>query len=86
MENCLFFTILRLIEEYAFRICETAITLNFIWVYGRMAIRHIREIERRDRLPAPKLRHRRGRIRASKATRGSPAYRIPREGRHVRRN
>jgi hypothetical protein len=41
MGTAQFFVYLSLVEEYAFHICETAIFLAFIWVYGRMAIRHI---------------------------------------------
>jgi hypothetical protein len=36
-----FLEILSTVDEVAFRVCETAITLTFIWVYGRLAIRHI---------------------------------------------
>ncbi len=51
-----FFACLSLLEEYAFHICETAITLAFIWVYGRLAIRHILALGRKDkRSPSPKL-------------------------------
>jgi hypothetical protein len=43
-----FLKILSLIVEYAFHVCETAITLTFIWVYGRLAIRHILTLGRKD--------------------------------------
>jgi len=43
-----FLNILALIVEGAFHICETAITLTFIWVYGRLAIRHILTLGRKD--------------------------------------
>jgi hypothetical protein len=42
-----FLDYLSLIVEYAFHICETAITLTFIWVYGRLAIRHILALGRK---------------------------------------
>lgn len=44
-----FFAYLSLSEEYAFHICETAITLAFIWVYGRLAIRHILSLGRKEK-------------------------------------
>lgn len=50
-----FFDLLSLVEEYAFHICETAIFLAFILVYGRMAIRHILAIEKTDKVPVLKL-------------------------------
>ena len=43
-----FFGYLSLVEEYAFHLCETAIFLAFIWVYGRMAIRHILTLGQKD--------------------------------------
>jgi hypothetical protein len=43
-----FLNILGLIVEAAFHICETAITLTFIWVYGRLAICHILTLGRKD--------------------------------------
>lgn len=50
-----FLDFLSLVVEYAFHICETAITLTFIWVYGSLAIRHILALGRKDQLsPSPK--------------------------------
>ncbi len=48
-----FFRYLSLVEEYAFHICETAIFLTFIWVYGNLAIKHIFEIGRKGNWPCP---------------------------------
>ena len=48
METAQFFGYLSLVEEYAFHICETAIFLAFIWVYGRLAISHILALGRKD--------------------------------------
>ena len=47
-----FFRYLSLVEEYAFHICETAIFLTFIWVYGNLAIKHIFEIGRKGNWPS----------------------------------
>jgi hypothetical protein len=80
MENCLFLTILRLLEEYAFRICETAITLTFIWVYGRMAIRHVLKIESRDRMPRALRFRRRRHIEVFRDNGSRPARRVVRRG------
>lgn len=44
-----FFAYLSLLEECAFHICETAISLSFIWVYGRLAIRHILSLGRKGK-------------------------------------
>jgi intracellular septation protein A len=44
-----FFALLSLVEEYAFHICETAIFLAFIVVYGNLAIRHIFTIGQKDK-------------------------------------
>jgi len=44
-----FFGYLSLVEEYAFHICETAIFLALIWVYGRLAIRHILALGRKGK-------------------------------------
>jgi hypothetical protein len=49
MGTTVFFAYLSLLEEYAFHICETAITLAFIWVYGSLAIRHILSIGRKEK-------------------------------------
>jgi len=48
-----FLNILALIVEGAFHLCETAITLTFIWVYGRLAIHHILSLGHKDQLSEP---------------------------------
>ena len=48
MGTAQFFADLSLLEEYAFHICETVIALAFIWVYGRLAIRHILSLGRKE--------------------------------------
>jgi hypothetical protein len=42
-----FLDFVSLVVELAFHICEAAITLTFIWVYGRLAIRHILALGRK---------------------------------------
>jgi len=49
MEQSHFLTYLSLVEEYAFRICETAVFLTFISVYAWLAIRHIIALGRKDK-------------------------------------
>jgi len=49
MGTAQFFGYLSLVEEYAFHLCETAIFLAFIWVYGTMAIRHIFALGRKGK-------------------------------------
>jgi hypothetical protein len=44
-----FLILLSLIEELAFRICETAVFLTFISVYGLLAIRHILALARKNK-------------------------------------
>ena len=49
MGTAQFFGYLSLVEEYAFHICETAIFLAFLWVYGTRAIREILALGRKDK-------------------------------------
>lgn len=41
--------LLALLVILAFAICDTIIALAFIWVFGRMGIRHLLMIDRRSR-------------------------------------
>jgi hypothetical protein len=43
-----FFSFLTLTVECALHICETAIMLTLIWVYGRLAIRHILALGKKE--------------------------------------
>lgn len=44
-----FLEFLALVVIYAFAICDTLVALAFIWVFGKMGIRHLLEIDRRSR-------------------------------------
>lgn len=44
-----FLEFLALVVIYAFAICDTLVALAFIWVFGKMGIRHLLEIDRRSK-------------------------------------
>jgi len=48
MGHITFLQAISLIEEYAFRTCEAVVFLTFVWVYGKLAVRHLLKIARRD--------------------------------------
>jgi hypothetical protein len=48
MEHVNFLQAINLVEEYAFRVCEAIVFLTFLWVYAKIAVRHLLAIGRKE--------------------------------------
>jgi hypothetical protein len=49
MGHLTFLQIITLVEEYAFRVCEAVVFLTFLWVYAKLAVRHLLALGRKDK-------------------------------------
>jgi hypothetical protein len=47
MGQTTFLQTITLVEECAFRLCEAVVFLTFLWVYVKLAVRHLLEFGRK---------------------------------------
>ena len=49
MGHLTFLQLISLVEEYAMRVCEAVVFLTFLWVYAKLAVRHLLALGQKDK-------------------------------------